>query len=188
MNDLPAESVCRSILRSVFSVGEYFSQTRENDLNELHEGILCKAISLNSVVLPATPEDFASDKAWRGAYFTGREAHQELCCRAALWIEAQGKAWRGGSTLHYPGDIGIADVLSVDRTIAVEAGYTRALKVFDALMYGMSVLVVPHDQGEPVLGFLFGRGSHAEDFFEKMQEKRAEESMRIAKEMLDGIL
>jgi hypothetical protein len=91
--------------------------------------------------------------------FSGKDAHQVVCARAAIWLENRGLNWHGGNCLHYPG--GIADVLSFDKLIAVEAGYTQSKKVLDALCAKVSVLVVPYpDEGgwmieAPLKGYFF---------------------------------
>lgn len=84
--------------------------------------------------------------------FSGGDAHQRICARAALWLEGRGLDWQDGNCLYYPG--GVADVLSSDGSIAVEAGYTNAAKIIEALYAKISMLVAPYPERD-LFGYFF---------------------------------
>lgn len=150
-------------LDEIFAVGHFFSQSLQWEVEELQKLLDEGFASLTEVSLPTIP----ANRLERGlllrrepqqdrpsiGIFSGRDAHQHLCARAALWLEGLGLDWQDGNCLYYPG--GTADVLSCDESIAVEVGYTGAKKVVRALRANVSVLVVPYLGGGP--GFFFER-------------------------------
>jgi hypothetical protein len=83
--------------------------------------------------------------------FDGGAEHRELCAAAALWLDQSSRPWSAGpKDLWCPG--GKADIRTIDGTLTVEAGCTRAQKVIKCFMEGIDVLLVPY--GTPVVGIL----------------------------------
>jgi len=140
-------------LMDIFSYGHWFGDNNYLDLLELKDAIDQGTITIEEIRLP-TKEPFDD---WPSIFrhrkqFSGKDQHQELCSYAALWLEAQGVPWSSApKDLHYPG--GIADVIALDGSIAVECGYTQSEKVLNACDKDISVLVVPYQ--EEIVGYLF---------------------------------
>jgi len=76
--------------------------------------------------------------------------HRKLCASAAAWLDREGRGWRHPGP-DSPG--GLADLVSRDGKLFVEAGDTSLDKVVEALRNGVEVLLVPYGFGG-VVGFL----------------------------------
>ena len=73
--------------------------------------------------------------------FEGTPIHYRYCAAAAAWLEAQHRAWTDTDLWNAGGR---ADIMTLDKKLAVEAGNTNINKVIDCLEGGVEVLMVPY--------------------------------------------
>lgn len=136
--------ICLELLRGAFRDGALSRR-------KLYAKIAAGKIGVKRVRLPATAELKESDR------FSGGIRHQKLCAVAAKWLDLKGIPWNcgpdscnirgGGGTDKFSctaDRIGVADVIAVDRSIAVECGTTKASKVVKVCSLGIDVLHIPY--------------------------------------------
>lgn len=76
--------------------------------------------------------------------FEGKEEHRRLCASAAAWLDREGRGWQIENRRYPWGSPGgLADLVSRDGKLFVEAGNTDLDKVVQALRDGCEVLLVP---------------------------------------------
>jgi hypothetical protein len=143
-------------LEDIFALGHIYGEHCAKNIELLSAAIDDGHIALSRHMMPrVTPLSAAELE-----LFSGRsDRHKLICKMCACWLQSKNIGWSARlDHLRHRG--GIADVISKDRTISFEAGYTSAAKILAATDTGMSVMVVPYieETGLPIhVGFLFER-------------------------------
>jgi hypothetical protein len=153
------------------SIDEIFGARIVATMEELHRFGGCRLLSdaveggfIRYAPVRLNEEPFAPDFLRQ---FSGGPDHKILCALGARWIEARGLLWgsRRNQCKYEAG--GVADVMSTDRTIAIECGRTEPTKIVLALHHGMkTVLYIPFrwDLRTPSpYGFIFQRTDQESD-------------------------
>lgn len=105
----------------------------------LQKLVLRGFISCSRIQLPELPDEWAEARV-RDTFKEGGLEHRQLCARAALWLEGQGKTWTLDNR-RYEG--GLSDLMSGDRTLVVEAGNTASSRILAAVGNGRQLLHAP---------------------------------------------
>lgn len=131
-------------LHAIFSARHPFGSA-VHDIEDLHSLIEAGHVTRRTVELPwVDPARLSPEvRAYVERTFSGQTAqHKELCYVATLWLDDLGASW-SVEDLGYAGGCR-ADVLSRERDIAIECGYTSARKIMQAVREGTEVVVIPY--------------------------------------------
>jgi hypothetical protein len=158
-------------------------ENSNRDLEEL-EVVLADKVKLEIVKMTPVPDDgtFRLDR------FSGQFEHQLLCAAVAKYLDGLGREWTIlRKHLRCPG--GIADIITTDGRLVVEAGCTRAKKVVSCLADGRQVMLVPFDGDGEMAFLLTPKGSYKSILAarSRVAEEVADKLDRMVNEMLAKI-